>query len=140
MIVDQGEKGDLTTKQAVEAAKLALKFAGNMSVQFSRERRKRAIRDMNPKLAELAEKDTIYKAALFGEHFAKEAKEREEQLKCLDKAAARGRSHQNFHYGRQTHNQLEGAKSLYPSPSLQDGGYSYAKRPPETGGLDGKEI
>lgn len=26
VIVDQGEKGDLTTKQAVEAAKLALKF------------------------------------------------------------------------------------------------------------------
>ena len=34
---------------------------------------------------------------LFGDQFTKEAKEREEQLRCLDKASGRGRS-QNFHH------------------------------------------
>ena len=41
-------------------AKLALWFVGNASVQISRERRKRAIKKMNSKLAE---KDSIYKKA-----------------------------------------------------------------------------
>ena len=36
---------------------------------------------------------------LFGDSFAKEAKEREEQLRCLHRASDRGRQ-QDFHNGR----------------------------------------
>ena len=57
----------------------ALRFLGNASVQLSRERRKQAIAEMNNKLIELAEKDSIYEDAspmLFGDQFAKQAKER----------------------------------------------------------------
>ena len=57
---------------------------------------------MNPKLIDLADMDTIYEKAapqLFGDQFAAEAKNREDQLRCLDRASGRGRS-QNFQYGR----------------------------------------
>ena len=101
-ILEDSEKGELTIEKATIAAKTALRFAGNASVQKARERRRRAITEMNPKLTELAEKDDIYESAapmLFGDRFAKEAKEREEQLRCLDRASGRGRS-QNFQYRR----------------------------------------
>ena len=105
-IVEQGEAGSLTAEGAIAAAKLALKFAGNATVQISRERRKRAIMDMNPKLSDLADKDSIFEKAapeLFGDNFAKEAKEREDQLRCLDRATGgRGKPqhHQNFYQSR----------------------------------------
>ena len=56
---------------------------------------------MNYKLIELAEKDSIYMhedvpPMLFGDQFAKEAKEREDQLRCLERASGHGRS-QNFY-------------------------------------------
>ena len=101
-ILEEGEKGSLTTEQAMTDAKMALWFMGNTSVQMARERCKRAIAEMNSKLIELAEKDSIYEDAppmLFGDRFAKEAKEREEQLRCLDKASGRGRN-QNFQHRR----------------------------------------
>ena len=47
---------------------------------------------MNGKLVELADRDAIYEEAspiLFGDRFAKEAKEREDQLRALDRAAGR---------------------------------------------------
>ena len=56
-------------------------------MQLSRERRKRTILDMNPKFSDLAEKDAIYEDAapeLFSDKFAKEVKECEEQLRCLE--------------------------------------------------------
>ena len=56
---------------------------------------------MNPKLTDLADMDSIYEKAapqLFGDQFAAEAKNREDQLKCLDRASGRGRG-QNFQYG-----------------------------------------
>ena len=97
---------------------MALQFVGNASVQMARERRKRAIAEMNYKLIELAEKDSIYEDAppmLFGDQFAKEAKEREDQLRCLDRASGRGRN-QNFynrrplvqHRGGGTHSSRQG--------------------------------
>jgi hypothetical protein len=97
-ILEEAENGRLTEETAITATRTALRFIGNASVQMARERRKRAISEMNDKLVELSEKDTIYEDAspmLFGNQFAKEAKEREEQLKCLDKASGRGRG-QNF--------------------------------------------
>ena len=64
-------------------------------MQISQERRKKAIKDMNPKLVDMAESDTIFEDAapnLFGDKFAKEAKDREDQLRCLDRASGRGRT------------------------------------------------
>ena len=78
-ILEEDDKGSLTTEKATTAARMALRFLGNASVQMARERRKRAIAEMNNKLIELAEKDSIYENAsplLFGDQFAKEAKER----------------------------------------------------------------
>ena len=111
-ILEEGEKGSLNTEMAMAAARMALRFLGNASVQLSRERRKRAIAEMNNKLIELAEKDSIYEDAspmLFGDQFTKQAKEREDQLRCLDRASGRGKN-QNF-YSRHP-----------PGPSRHGGG------------------
>lgn len=92
-LIEQGNRGELTTEKAVAMAKTAIRFLGNASLQFNRERRKRAIEEMNGKLVELADKDEIFAdaaPALFGDRFAKEAKEREDQLRCLDRASHRG--------------------------------------------------
>ena len=83
MMLELAEQGELSAERSVTLARLALRFVGNASVQISWERRKRAIEEMNSKLVELADKDSIYEEAppmLFGDHFAKEAKEREDQL------------------------------------------------------------
>ena len=69
-ILEDAEKGELTIARATTAARTALRFAGNASVQMARERRRRAIAEMNPKLTELPEKDDIYESAapmLFGD-------------------------------------------------------------------------
>lgn len=77
-IIEQAEAGTLTAEKAVAAARIAIKFTGNASVQISQERRKKAITDMNPKLVDMvdtAEKDAICEDAapdLFGDKFAKE--------------------------------------------------------------------
>ncbi len=60
-IIEEGDKGTLNAEMATGAARMALRFVGNASVKFSRERRKRAM--MNSKLIELADKDSIYKDA-----------------------------------------------------------------------------
>ena len=55
---------------------------------------------MNPKLSDLAEKDAIYEDAapeLFSDKFAKEAKECEEQLRCLGRALGQGKGHHFQH-------------------------------------------
>ena len=62
-IVEGAEKEELTSKTAAEAARMALQFIGNASAQLSRDRRKAAIMDMNPKIADLAERDSIYEKA-----------------------------------------------------------------------------
>ena len=102
-IVEQAEANMLTMEGALAAARIAMKFIGNASVQISQERRKKAIMDMNPKLVDMAESDTIFEDAapnLFDDKFAKEAKDREDQLRCLDRASGRGRNNQHFRYGR----------------------------------------
>ena len=89
-ILEEAAKGTLSVKTATEAAQTALKFLGNASMHMNRERRRIAIEAMNPSLTDLAEDDEAFtKAAplLFGEGFAKKAKERDEELKCLNKAS-----------------------------------------------------
>ena len=76
-ILEEGEKGNLTADKATTAAKTVLRFIGNALVQMAREQRKRAIVDMNDKVIELSEKDSIYEDAtptLFGDQFAKKQK------------------------------------------------------------------
>ena len=53
-LLELAEQDQLTAEGAVSLTKLALRFVGNASMQISRERRKRAIEDMNGKLVELA--------------------------------------------------------------------------------------
>ena len=94
-ILEEGKNRSLTADKAMTAAKTALRFIGNASIQMSRERRKRTIAEMIHKLIDLSERDSIYENAppfLFGDQFAKEAKERKEQLRCLDWASSRGKS------------------------------------------------
>ena len=104
MMLELAEQGELSAERSVTLARLALRFVGNASVQISRERRKRAIEEMNSKLVELADKDSIYEEAplMFGDHFAKEAKEREDQLRALDRATGRSQFQkpQNFYNRR----------------------------------------
>ena len=90
IILEEAAKGMLSVKTATEAAQTALKFLGNASMQMNRERRRIAIEVMNPSLTDLAEDNKAFgKAAplLFGEGFAKKAKERDEELKCLNQAS-----------------------------------------------------
>lgn len=58
-IIEEAEKGELTAEKAMTAARIALRFAGNALVQMARKRRRRAIMEMNSKLTELADKDSI---------------------------------------------------------------------------------
>ena len=89
-ILEEAAKSTLSVKTATEAAQTALKFLGNASMQINREHRRIDIEAMNPSLTDLAEDDEAFgKAAplLFGEGFAKKAKEREEELKCLNQTS-----------------------------------------------------
>ena len=88
-ILEEAAKGELTQKTALEAAQTALKLLGNASVHVNRERRKNALQNMNSRLVDMADDDIVYKCAapaLFGEGFCKRAKERDEELKCLNQA------------------------------------------------------
>lgn len=88
-ILETAAKGELTQKAAMEAAQTALKLLGNASMHANRDRRKAALQSMNARLTDMAEDDAIYKSAapaLFGEGFCKKAKERDDELKCLNQA------------------------------------------------------
>ena len=90
-ILEEAAKGELTQKAAIEAAQTALKLLGNASMQANRERRKQALQSMNARLSDMAEDDSIFKGAapaLFGDGFCKKAKERDEELKCLNQATS----------------------------------------------------
>ena len=94
-ILEEAAKGQLNQKSAIEAAQTALKLLGNASMNASRGRRRNALLSMNPRLADMAEDDAIYKAAapsLFGDGFCKRAKERDEELRCLNMATTKSSS------------------------------------------------
>ena len=113
-ILEEAAKGELTQRSAVDAAQTALKLLGNASAHASRERRKIAIQSMNPRLVDMAEDDALYSKAapsLFGEGFCKKAKERDEELKCLNQAtSSKGGGGNFFRGGRSSHtsNQTRG--------------------------------
>ena len=90
-ILESAVKGELTQKAAIEAAQTALKLLGNASGNANRERRKSALQSLNPRLVDMAEDEAIYKTAgplLFGEGFTKKAKERDDEMKCLNQATS----------------------------------------------------
>ena len=91
-ILEEAAKGQLNQKSAIEAAQTALKLLSNVSMHASRERRKNALQNMNPRLADMAEDDATYRTeapSLFGNGFCKRAKERDEEVRCLNMATGR---------------------------------------------------
>ena len=86
-ILEEAAKGQLTPKVAIEAAQTALRLLGNATMHTNRERCRNTLQHMNSRLADMADDDTVYleaAPALFGEGFAKKAKERDEELKSLN--------------------------------------------------------
>ena len=93
-ILEEASKGQLPPKTTVEAAPTALRLLGNASANISRERRRAATTNMNSRLVDMAEDDHLFvKAApnLFSDGFAKKAKKRDEELKCLNHASLHAR-------------------------------------------------
>lgn len=60
-ILESASNGELTRKAATEAAQTAL---NNVSMQASRERRKAALQNVNPRLTDMAEDGCSVKATL----------------------------------------------------------------------------
>ena len=74
--LELAEAGELTPEAAVQNTQAALLFVNNASLQFSAERRKMLLQQLNPKLKNLME-DSDFSAAppmLFGSEFGKMAK------------------------------------------------------------------
>lgn len=127
-ILEGAAKGELTQKSVLDAAQTALKLLGNASAHMSQERRRNALQSMNSRLVDMAEDDSLYAAAapsLFGEGFTKKAKERDDELKCLNQASkptsSQGRSSNFFRGGRSSGSQTRGG-------SGQDHNYHYRGR------------
>lgn len=83
IVFEEAAKGELSQKAMMDAAQTALKFLANASAHASREHRKLAIQNMNPRLGSLYSFPTL---TLFGDGFCKKAKERDEEIKCLNQA------------------------------------------------------
>lgn len=92
--MEEASKCQFTPKNAFEAAQTALRLLGNASSNISCERRKAALSSLNPRLVDMADDTKIFANAapqLFGEGFAKKAKERDEELKCPNQATFCGK-------------------------------------------------
>ena len=91
-VMEDAINGQLTTRKTIEAIQTALRFIGNASMNINRERRRNVIKELNTNLEDMAEDDAIFTDSaplLLGEGFAKKAKERDEELKCLSQASKR---------------------------------------------------
>ncbi len=76
---------------AVEAATSALTLLDNAANHICRDRRNKALKDLNKDLLPLAEDEEMFAEAaplLFGESFEKKMKDHLESLKCLRKSMA----------------------------------------------------
>ena len=77
-ILEEAQKGTLTSQSAAEAAKAALLLLGNASAQMTKERRQKVTKDLNKDLMSLAKDPEMFEDAaplLFGALFEKEMKE-----------------------------------------------------------------
>ena len=59
-ILEEAQKGPLTTEKAAEAARSAILLLGNASTQVAKERRKKVIKCMNKKVHSLADDEEIF--------------------------------------------------------------------------------
>ena len=85
-ILEEAQKGTLTSQSAAEAAKAALLLLGNASAQTAKERRKKVTKDLNTDLVSLSEDPELFEDAaplLFGASFERKMKEQLENLKCI---------------------------------------------------------
>ena len=91
-IVEEALKGRLLAADNLEAAQSALRLLGNFSNQCNRLRRTNVLTNLNTSLVDMAEEDEIFKDAgqeLFGAGFCKKAKERDDELKALNRFSSR---------------------------------------------------
>ena len=63
-ILEEAAKSQLNQKSAIEAALTELKLLGNASMHASQERRKNALQNMNPQLADMGDDDANYRTAV----------------------------------------------------------------------------
>ena len=90
-ILEEAQRGTLTSKTATEAGGTALALLGNASAHMTCDRRKRVLRDLNKDLLPLAEDEEVFKGAAplpFGDSFKRKMKEHLESLKCLRRSIA----------------------------------------------------
>ena len=90
-VLEGAESGDISACEILEAVQSAVKLLGNFSAQCNRERRQIALSSLNPRIADMAEDDSIFTEArqhLFGDGFYKKAKERDDEMRVLNSVAA----------------------------------------------------
>jgi hypothetical protein len=90
-ILEEAQRGTLTSQMDTETAGAALTLLGNAVSHLTSERRKQVLKDLNKDLLPLADDAEAYKGAaplLFGENFETKMKGHLESLKCLRKSMA----------------------------------------------------
>ena len=120
-ILEEAQKGTLTSQSAAEAAKAALLLLGNASTQTAKERRKKVTKDFNKDLVSLAEDAEMFEDTaplLFGASFERKMKEHLESLKCLRQSMAPKNGYRSDQF-------LRGGRPQYPP---QGGGGSYTEQ------------
>ena len=120
-ILEEAQKGTLTSQSAAEAAKAALLLLGNASAQTAKERRKKVTKDLNKDLMSLAEDPEMFEDAaplLFGASFERKMKEHLESLKCLRQSMTPKNGYRSDQFFR-------GSRPQYPP---RGGGSNYRAR------------
>ena len=84
-ILEEAQKGTLTSHLAAEVTKAAMMLLGNASAQMAKERRKKITKDLDKDLMSQAEDPEMFEEdapLLFGASFEKKMKDHLESLKC----------------------------------------------------------
>jgi len=116
-IVEDAHSGQLTARDNLDAVQTSLKLLGNLSAQCNRIRRTAILQSLNPRIADMAEEDEVYRNAglnLFGEGFCRKAKERDEEMKALSSLGA-GSS------GARDHTRRSTDRPFFPRPDHRGG-------------------
>ena len=112
-LLEEAQKGTLTAEAAVKAAQCALWLLGNAITHISKERRSRALRQLNEDLEGLVEVKAVFEDAapnLFGEKFPQKSKEYTDQVKALRKSKGAPAKRRDFQRGhpQNGYNQVRG--------------------------------
>ena len=76
-IVKDAHNGQLTAEENLNVVQTSLRLLGNLNAQCNRLRRTAALKSLNPRIADMAEKDSLYREAginLFREGFLPKGK------------------------------------------------------------------